>query len=78
MKSVKKCNYDIVTIVCISISVILVLIGTITGVVYYVRKKRNNNAEPTMEKNEEYGVDDDDYYNEFDTRVQDNNDYYNT
>ena len=39
-------------------------------------KKVKNEEEPKMEKNEEYNVDDDYYYNEFDNRVEDVNDYY--
>ena len=39
-------------------------------------KKAKIETEPKMEKNEEYNVDDDYYYNEFDNRVEDVNDYY--
>ena len=39
------------------------------------KKKATTQETPEMEKNVNYGVDDD-YYNEHDDRVQDTNDYY--
>ena len=38
-------------------------------------RRRQTKEEPEMEKNEVYG-EDDEYYDDHDTRVEDKNDYY--
>ena len=44
-------------------------------IVYLKNKKPNAKEEPKIEKNENYGIDDE-YYDEHDNRVEDKNDYY--
>ena len=39
------------------------------------KKKPNAKEEPKIEKNENYGIDDE-YYDEHDNRVEDKNDFY--
>ena len=73
----KTCPEDTFKIVGISIFVIVIIIGCLIGFVCFMKmRKVKNEEEPNMEKNEEYNVDDDYYYTEFDNRGEDANDYY--
>ena len=71
----KEKNNHQVLIICISVAIIVIVMGLVF--VVFLRTRRSKiNEEPTMEKNVYYGCDDEDYYTEHDDRVEDINDYY--
>ena len=69
----KKENNNVL-IIGLAIPFVVVILAAVLGI-YLKKKKPTAKEEPEMEKNENYGIDDE-YYDEHNNRVQDKNDYY--
>ena len=70
----KECSKDGVTIACITIFVILLIIGCCIGLAFYVKKKRDNAAaRESIDENPDYN---NEGYDGGGCEVKDNNDYY--
>ena len=70
----KICSEDTVTIVCISIFVIVLIVGGFIGLAFYMKIKRDRrNAQESIDENPDY---DNEGCNDDGCEVKDNNDYY--